>query len=234
MKNQNYSSKFIALFSIAFAFVFFLSTTQEVTAQRYLTEIKSGSEAKGIAQFANDLSAFLEIAEFIEQENIVSPRDIAKLQAAGKKVKDGTSNFRSNIKNLVTKLKNKNQWDDELDTEINDLFGSRKIKGFFKRNGGRKILTDVDSAIGSLNSDIDAIIANAKNEKASNSNGTGEFFMQASFVPCSTISLRKLKLKCVILGAAIFGAELVKADRTAENLDGFFDKNCGAGANTAT
>lgn len=233
MKNQNYSSKLIGVVSIAFAFVFFLSTTQEASAQRYLSEIRSASEAKGVAQFANDLSAFLELAQTIEQATVVSPRDIVRLEAAGKKVKDGTSNLRSNLKGLITKLKNQNHWDDQLDTEINDLFGNRKIKGFFQRIGGRKILTEVDAAINSISSDVDTIINNAKNSRSNGSIGTDQIFMQTSFAPCSASS-RKLKFKCIVLGAAIFGAELVGADRTAENLDGFFDKNCGAGASTAT
>lgn len=230
MKKQNYSSKIIALFSIALAFVLMLSTAQNANAQRYLTELRGSSEAKGIAQFANDLSEFLQLAQEIEQDSAANPVKIKRLEILGKKIKDGTSNFRNNLKNLVASLKNKNRWDDQLDTEINELFGSRRIKGFFQRNGGRKILTDADAAIAALNSDVDTIINNAK--KVSASSGSNSVFMQTSFAANS--SSRKLKLKCAVLGVAIFGAELVKADRTAENLDGFFDKSCGAGASTAT
>jgi hypothetical protein len=225
MKKQN----LIALFSIAF--VIFLSTTSEVSAQRYLTEIRSGSEAKGIARFADDLSEFLSLAETIEQDNAVSPIQLGKLERAGKKVKDGAGNLRSHIKGFVTQLKDRKQWDEQLDTEINDLFGSRKIKGFFKRNGGRKILTDADAAIASVSRDVDTIINNAKNSKSAGVTVDGIFAETAFAVSPSG---RKLRLKCVVLGVAIFGAELVKADRTAENLDGIFDKSCGSGATTAT
>jgi hypothetical protein len=220
MKNQNYSSRIIALFSIAFAFVCLLATAQNANAQR-LSGISNGSEARGIAQFANDLSDFLTQANLVESENSSNPANIKKLELLGKKVKDGTSNLRSNLKGLVTSLKNQNRWDDNLDTEINDLFGSRKIKGFFQRNGGRKILTDAEGAINALNADVDTIISNAGKRRASASFGTEN-------------SGRKFKVKCVVLGVAIFGAELARAKQTAENLDGFFDKSCGAGATTAT
>jgi len=229
MKNQNFNSKFIAVFSIVVAFVFGFVSAQNTNAQRYLTEIKSSSEAKGIAQFANDLSDFLTQANLVETQN--NPANIKKLEMLGKKVKDGTSNLRSNLKGLVTLLKNQNRWDNNLDTEINDLFGNRKIKGFFQRNGGRKILTDAEGAINALNADVDTIINNAKKATASAFNSDG-IFMQTSFA--SKNSGRKFKLKCAVLGVAIFGAELIKADRTAENLDGIFDKSCGAGATTAT
>ncbi len=228
MKNQYFSSKLIALFSIAFALL--LTNVQTTNAQRYLSEIRNGSEARGIATFADDLSEFLTFANYIEQENATTPADLRKLESLGKKVKDGTSNLRNNLKNLVTLLKNQNRWDDSLDTEINDLFGTRKIRGFFQRHGGRKILTDADTAINGLSNDVDTIIKNAGKPRSSlDSDG---IFIRTSFA--SKNSGRKLTFKCAVLGVAIFGAELLKAKKTAENLDGFFDKGCGAGASTAT
>lgn len=232
MKNQKLLSVLTTMFSIAFAFILCFSSVQEASAQRYLTEIRSSSEVTNLAQFADNLAEFLEIAEKIEQEGAaVRPPQLARLEAAGKRVKDGTGNFRSNLKNLVTNFKNKNQWNDELDSQINESLGSRKIKGFFQKNGGRKILTDADGAIAGLNAQIDAIIANAK--KGRTSIGSGEsVFVKTAFA--SSVSSRKFRLKCVVLGVAIFVAEVKKAPKTAENLDGIFDKSCGAGASTAT
>ncbi|MEK7725178.1 MAG: hypothetical protein AAB336_12555, partial [Acidobacteriota bacterium] len=120
---------------------------------------------------------------------------------------------------------------EELDSQFNELLGSRKIKGFFQRNGGRKILTDADTAINAIAADVDAIIANLKKLRVANASNNS-VFMQTAFAP--NASARKVRFKCVALGVAIFGAELLKAKKTAENLDGFFDKSCGAGASTAT
>lgn len=230
MKNQ-LNNLFTAFMTIAFAFVIGLSSTQETSAQRYLSEIKDSNDVKGIAQFADNLANFLELAEKAEAGGKIDSITIKITEAAGKKIKDGTSNFRSNLKALVANLKSKNQWNEDLDNQFLELLGSRKIKGFFQRNTGRKILTDADTGINSIAADVDAIIANLKNKQASNSS-SDSIFTRTAFAP--TASARKLKFKCVVLGAAIFGAELVKAPKTAENLDGFFDKSCGAGANTAT
>jgi hypothetical protein len=231
MKNQKSISILTTIFSIAFAFILCLSSAQDASAQRYLTEIKNTSEVNNIAQFAEKLSNFLELAQKIETDGVVRPAELARLEAAGKNVKDGTSNFRSNLKNLVTNFKNKNQWDEELDSQINESLGSRKIKAFFQKNGGRKILTDADGAIDGLNAQIDAIIANAKKDRVANISGEN-LFLRTSFA--SNASGRKLRLRCVVLGVAIFIAEIKKAPKTAENLDGIFDQSCGAGANTAT
>ena len=228
MKNQ-LTKTFATFMTIAFAFIIGLSSAQEASAQRYLSEIRGSNDVKGIAQFADNLANFLKLAEYIEQENKLDPVTIKLLEAAGQKIKDGTSNFRSNLKALVANFKSKNQWNEDLDNQFLELLSSRKIKGFFQRNTGRKILTDADTAINSIGGDVDKIIANAKSLRASNSSSV---FLQTAFAP--NASARKVTFKCVALGAAIFGAELLKAKKTAENLDGFFDKSCGAGATTAT
>lgn len=231
MKNQTKKSS-IALFTVGFVFVLLLLSAQDVAAQRYLTEIRGSSEVKGIGQFADNLADFLKLAETIEQDNgAVSPAQLGRLEAAGKRIKDGTSNFRNNLKNLVANFKSKDQWNDELDSQINEVLGSRRIKAFFQRNGGRKVLTEADAAIGNLNAEIDAIIANARNQRGANLSGT-DLFVQTSFA--STTSAGKLRLKCAVLGVAIFGAELLRTKKTAENLDGIFDQSCGAGATATT
>ena len=232
MKNQNYSSKLTTLLLAAFAFVFLLSTAREASAQRYLSEIRAANEANGIIQFADELSEFLNLAQFIEQDNLARPLEIKRLEAAGKKVKDGTSNLRSNLKGLIAKLKSQNLWDEQLDKEINDALGGRRVKGFFQRNGGRKILTDAETAINAVNSDVDTIINNAKNRTSGSVSFGDGHFTKAAFAPAA--SARKVSFRCVVLGVGIFIAEIKKAPKTAENLDQFFDKNCGAGANTAT
>lgn len=232
MKNQKSLSVLTTIFSIAFAVVICFSSVQEASAQRYLTEIRNSSEVNNMAQFADNLASFLELAEKLEQGGgAIRPAELIRLEAAGKRVKDGTGNFRSNLKNLVTTFKNKNQWNDELDSQINESLGSRKIKGFFQKNGGRKILSDADGAISGLNAQIDAIIANAKKGRASVVSGES-IFVKTVFA--SSASSRKFRLKCAVLGVAIFIAEVKKAPKTAENLDGIFDKSCGAGASTAT
>lgn len=230
MKNK-VNKLFATFMTIALAFIIGLVSTQKASAQRYLTEIKDSGDVRGIGQFADNLAEFLTLAEYIEQDNLNRQKSLAQLEAAGKKVKDGTSNFRSNLKALVANFKSKNQWNEDLDNQFLELLGSRKIKGFFQRNTGRKILTDADTAINSIAADVDKIISNLKNLRASNTNNSSAF-MQTAFAP--NASARKVTFKCVALGAAIFGAELLKAKKTAENLDGFFDKSCGAGATTAT
>lgn len=205
-------------------------SAQETFAQRYLTEIRPSNEIKGIVQFADNLSEFLELAEKAESG---ARTDLVyiKMGDAAKKVKEGTSNFRSNLKGLVTIFKNKDQWNDALDSQFNELLANRKSKGFFQRNGARKVLTDADAAINSIAAEVDAIVANLKAQRVSTVTNNS-IFMRTAFAP--NTSARKFKLKCVVLGIAIFGAELTKATKTAENLDGFFDKSCGAGASTAT
>ena len=226
------SNKIFATFmTIAFAFVISILSTQEASAQRYLTEIRDSNDVKGIAQFADNLAKFLESAQKVEEGGRFDAITIKITEAAGEKVKNSASGFRTNLKALVANFKNKNQWNEELDNQFNEFLGSRKIKGFFQRNGGRKILTDADAAINSIAADVDAIIANLKKLRAANAS-QNSIFMQTAFAP--TASARKVRFKCVALGVAIFGAELLKAKKTAENLDGFFDQSCGAGANTAT
>ena len=226
------SNKTFATFlTIALAFVISIVSTQEASAQRYLSEVRDSNDIKGIAQFADNLSQFLTLAEKIEGQRNPDPALLRQLEAAGKKVKDGTGNLRTNLKGLVSLFKTKNQWDNDLDSQFTQLLGSRKIKGFFQNNGARKILTDADAAINAVNTDVDTIIANVSKLRGASFLGNS-IFTQTAFAP--TVSARKFRLKCAILGVAIFGAELLKAPKTAENLDGYFDKSCGAGANTAT
>jgi hypothetical protein len=233
MKHKNFNRRaiFNLLFSAAFVFFGVLSSAQNAAAQRYLTELKPTSEVRGISQFAANLSDFLALAESLESKKIVSPRDLALLEAAGKKVKDGAPNFRQSLEALIAKIKKDNKWNDALDDEILGELGNRRIKGFFQNNGARKVLADCVAAAGGINSEVDAIIGNARKTQSANFTGEGIFF-QTSFA--SAGSTRKIRFKCVALGVAIFGAELLKATKTAENLDGFFDKSCGAGASTAT
>lgn len=233
MKNQNknYRSIITALFSIAFVMVLGLSTVREASAQRYLTEIKTTTEIKGISQFATDVSDFLKLAEFIEQENNVSPAQLKRLEAAGKKVKDGAGNLRTNLKALIANLKKSERWNDELDKQINEILGNRKAKGFFQRNGGRNLLNAGETAINSVAADVDAIINDARKLQSVNLE-IGGVLLKTSFMPAA--SAKKGRLKCALLGLAIFGAEVAGAKITAENLDGHFDKGCGAGANATT
>lgn len=220
---------FATFMTIAFAFVIGISSVQTASAQRYLSELRDTNDVKGIAQFAENLANFLELAQKIEdgeKSNFVITKELDK---AGKKVKDGAGTFRSNLKGFIATLKNKNQWNDDLDKEFLEILGSRRIKGFFQRNGGRKILTDADGAINSIATDVDTIIANANKLRAANNTS---IFMQTAFAP--NASARKFSFKCVLLGVGIAVAEYKGMKRTAENLDGFFDKSCGAGANTAT
>lgn len=227
--NNPLNKLFATFMTIAFAFVIGLSSAQEASAQRYLSELRDTNDVKGIAQFAENLANFFEIAQKIEDGGKLNPILTKELDKAGKKVKDGAATFRSNLKGFITTLKNKNQWNEDLDKEFLEILGSRRIKGFFQRNGGRKILTDADAAINSIATDVDTIIANASKLRAANSTS---IFMQTAFAPA--VSARKLSFKCVLLGVGIAIAEYKKMNKTAENLDGFFDKSCGAGANTAT
>lgn len=229
MKNK---SLFIGLLSFTFLFVLCLSSAQNVSAQRYLTELKPTGEIKGIAKFAGDLSEFLTLAESLDTAGNSSATDLTRLEASGKKVKDGTPNFRQSIENLIAKIKRDNKWNDEFDSEVTGSLQNRKIKGFFQNNGGRKILSESLVALNNLSRDVDLIIANARKQKSASNGFNEEIFVRTSFA--SSSSARKVRFKCVLLGAAIFGAEVIKADRTAENLDGIFDKSCGAGASTAT
>jgi hypothetical protein len=234
MKNQkiNFRSLIATLISVAFVFALCLSSAQEAAAQRYLTELRTTSEARGLSQFATILDDFLSLADTLDQSNIVSPRDAARLEAAGKKVKDAAPNFRQSLEGLIAKIKKDNQWNDALDSEILGALGNRRIKGFFQNNGGgRRILTEAVNALNVIPREVDAIINNAKKSQAANFSGGG-IFLQTSFAASS--SARKVRFKCVLLGIAIFGSELLKADKTAENLDKIFDKSCGAGATTAT
>lgn len=228
MKNLNIRSILTALFSIAFAAVLGLSAVREASAQRYLTQIKSAAEVRGISQFGDDLSAFLELAESLEGNKRITPVQLTRLDRTGKKVKDGAGTFKNNLKNLIAKLKNSQHWDDQLDKEINETLGNRRIRAFFQRNGGRNLLTAGETAANSISRDVDTIISNIKNQQAGNASGGDSVFAKTAFAP--NASAKKFKFKCAVLGVAIFGAELLGADRTAENLDGIFDKNCGSGA----
>lgn len=233
MKNQKNIFRFI-LTAAALSICLFVSN-QNTYAQRYLSEFKdkSPAEAQGIAQFAADLAEFLQLAN--NKASVVSPRDLANLERAGRRVKDGSSNFRSNLQALVTKLKNNKQWDNELDTEINNSLGSRRAKGFFQRIGGRKILTDVDGVISSINADVDAILNEAKKPGTALLFRSDPIFTRASFTEPGSSAARKVRFKCVVLGAAIFGAEVVRAPKTAENLDNIFDSNgCGSASSATT
>ena len=100
---------FTTFMTITLALIVGAVSVQQASAQRYLSELRDTNDVKGIAQFADNLANFLEIAEKIEDANRLNPVLIKQLEDAGKKVKDGASNFRSNLKGLVTLLKNKNQ-----------------------------------------------------------------------------------------------------------------------------
>jgi hypothetical protein len=235
MKTKTHTFRFILTVTALSVFIFALG--QNVFAQRYLSELKDRNEPKGIAQFGDDLAAFLKLAEEINAKpSIVSPRILAELDRLGRKVKEGTSNFRSNLKGLVAKFKSDNRWDDKLDGEINETLGSRKVKGFFQRVGGRKILNDSDGAINAINIDVDAILSDAKKLSASITRVEDTTFMKTSFAQAGVApSALKLRFKCVVLGVAIFGAEIAKAPKTAENLDNIFDSNgCGSGTASTT
>ena len=229
-KQINFRSIATTAFSIAFALVLSLSTAQDALAQRYLTELRPSSEATGLSQFALNLSEFLNLAESLERAKVVSPRDFAQLEALGKKVKDGAPNFRQSLDGLITRIKKNNRWDEALESEILTLLGNRRVKGFFQNNGGgRRILNEALNAYNAIPGDVDAIINSFRRQQSVNSDGE-VFFAKASFAA----SAGKVRFKCIVLGAAVFGAELAGADRTAENLDKIFDKQCGGGATTAT
>ncbi|HQU81569.1 MAG TPA: hypothetical protein PKY59_00495 [Pyrinomonadaceae bacterium] len=227
MKNQKNQTKFTSLMTALFIVTVGLFAAQNASAQRYLSELKPTTEVKGISQFAANLGEFLNLADSFDNAKGVSPADVAKLEAAGKKVKDGTSNFRQSLDSLIAKIKKDNRWNEAFDSEVVSELANRKIKGFFQNHGGRKILSEGLTAIANINREVDTIVNNAKSRQMA-SNFSGEVFMKTAFA--ASASAKKVRFKCVLLGVAIFGAEVIKADRTAENLDGIFDKSCGSGA----
>ena len=172
MKNQKYRlpSSFLL---VAFVFAIFLSTAQETAAQRYLTEMKSTTELKGMGQFSSDLAEFLKILDAIENEKSPSPLNIKKLELAGRKVKNGANGFRNNLKGLISKLKSQNQWDENLDKEINDLLNKRNVKGLFQQNDGRKLLSEGETQASSISTDVDKIINNIKKSESLNLSENG-------------------------------------------------------------
>lgn len=206
-------------------------------AQRRFDPKATGTEAelRNVAQFAQELVDFIKQARHIEQDNASSEAELKKLQDVGRRVKDASGNFRSNLQGLISKLKSNNRWNDEFDAEFLDSIVSPRLKGFIGRLGGaRKALTEAEAAINSVSQDVDATINEARSPRASNLVNE-VFFTHASFAPRSGVGGGKVRVKCVLLGVGIAAAEIGKMKLTAENLDNLFDSNkCGNAAASPT
>jgi hypothetical protein len=193
-----------------------------VFGQDYVTKLRTNNHVSGGIQFANDLAAFLEMAERLESKKVVINPEIQALEALGQKVINGASKFRSNLKGLVSKIKGDNRWDDNFDRESLTLLGNRKIKSLFQSQGARKILSEADLDLNDLAAEIKGIIGDLRRRVGDNQ-GENRNFRTVSFSERVALG----KFRCFLLGAAIFFAEIIKAPKTAENLDQRFDSKCG-------
>lgn len=224
----------VMLFSAAIVFVVGLSTAQ---AQRRFEPKSVGAETevRNVANFTQELLTFLKQTEDADNNANVSEVELKRLQNQGKRIKDGTSNTRSSLQGIISKLKSANRWNDEFDADFLEAITNTRVKAFIKRAGGaRKVLTDAETALNSLGQDIDAALNDAKKTRAANHSGE-VFFVKASFAEDAppSFSSRKVRLKCVLLGAGIALAEIGRLKLTAENLDNIFDSNkCGGAAPT--
>jgi hypothetical protein len=235
MENRifNHRSVLTAVFSAAFVFALVAAAALAVPAQRRFDAKTAGTETelKGVAQFAQNLIQFADLANQIEKRGSVSDGEITKLQDSGRRIKDGTSTFRGNLQGLISKLKSGNRWNDEFDTEFLDSITNPRVKAFIKRLGGaRKALTEAEAAINTLSRDVDATINETKALRSINA-GQDVFFMNASF----SSGGGKVRLKCVLLGVGVAAAEVARLKLTAENLDNLFDSNkCGSAGGAPT
>ena len=225
---KNLISKLLTVFVSAVC----LMTAQNTFAQGKFDARNAGvePEIKEAAKFSDLLLRFMTVYVQYDGKRIVSEEEIKELVQLGQSVKDGTSNFRSNLQGLVTKLKNGNRWNEQLDKEFTDSIVSPRAKELFQNSGARKIFgTEINPAINSLGTDIDAMINDLKSRRAA-SVSQGISFEKAA----TSRSAAKGRLKCIVLGVGIAVAEVAGAKLTAGNLDKIFDKSCGGGGAAAT
>ena len=232
----NYRPLLTAFFSAAFVFIVGLSAVQNADAQRKFDPKATGTETelRNVANFTQELVNFLKLADLVDQNSAVSEDDHKKLRDTGKRVKDGTSNARTNLQGFISKLKAANRWNDDFDAEFLDAIVSPRIKAFIQKAGGaRKALTAAEAALNAVGQQVDAAINDAKKPRAENI-VTDVFFMNASFSsnPNYVFSARKFRVGCFLLGVGIAAAEIARAKLTAENLDNVFDSKCGGSAPT--
>ncbi len=206
---------FTGILTIGFVFVISLFSTREVVAQRYLSEIKSSTEIKGITDFAESLAEFYLIGDSIAKINTgkgtAEPDKnlLDKFAAAAKKVKDGARLFTKNADSLARRLPSSFSKGDPaqegLKEEIKQLLGSRNAEGFFNKHGGNYVLAIAgrDITVGRINSDIDSITA----------------------APLK-LGFNKLKFPCAVLASAVLATELRKTTKTAATVDSFFKSIC--------
>ncbi len=212
-------------------FALCLLSAQNIFAQGKFDVRDAGveNEVKGAAKFSELLRRFMTLYLKIESKNSASDVEMKELVSLGQNIKDGTSNFRSNLQGLVAKLKNGNRWNEKFDDEFANSIVSPRTKALFQNSGARKILgTEINPAIDSAGTEIDAMLNEIKGLRATNEN-RGVFFATASY----TKSAAKGKFGCVMLGVGVAIAELAGAKLTAGNLDKIFDRKCG-GADSAT
>lgn len=229
-KRMNVTTFLATVFSVAIFGMAMLTAVTDANAQRRFDPKATGTEneLRNVGQITQDLLNFIKQAEVAEQNP--SPAEHKKLQDLGRRIKDGTSNFRGSLQGFTSKIKRANRWNADFDTEFADSISNPKIRAFIQTLGGaRKALTDAEAAIGSLGQDVDATVNDAKMGINLGDNG---FFKKASF---ASGSAGKVRLKCVLLGVGVAAAEIARLKLTAGNLDNLFDNNkCGGGSPTVS
>lgn len=213
-------NKLFATF-MTIAFVIAVGFTQEVSAQRYLSEIKDSSEVKELAKFAENLAEFYTLGDAIAKIN-TSPTTadpdqalLSKFFKAGGKIMSEDRVVGASSQKIVQKLINlinvsgkgseieKAQTD--LKKEAEKLLSSRYVRPVFSQPTdvfGSAILDTDDKRI---SKDTSAIMKEPLK-----------------------LGFYKPKFSCSVLASAIFAAELRNANKTAATVDSFFKAVCNA------
>ena len=232
IKIMNIRTFFAAASMAIMAAAIVLAGAANTNAQRRFDPKATGTEneLRNVALATQDLLNFVKQAQYIEQDANAPAPEKRKLIDLGRRVKDGTSNLRGGLQGFSTKLKNANKWNADFDAEFLDSITSPRIKSFIQRLGGaRAAITQAESALASLGQDVDGTLTDSR---VAFNQGGQPFFMNASFAPAAA---EKIRIKCVLLGVGVAGAEIVRLKLTAENLDNLFDSNkCGGGSSTVS
>ena len=217
-------NRIFSLFRISFSLLFALALLSGNTyAQRYLSErLGIHNEARAVADFGDSLAVFAKKSDVLLKKESLTRLEVASLEADGKKITDGTSNFQSNLQQLITKLKNSGNWNEQFDTDFLAAVKSANARAAINQAGGaRKLLEAVLSDVVSPRDVVNTNINEAKAKLvAGNRRAAGEEVFTAH-------AFRK-SFKCIALGVGLAIAEVAGADRTACRLDeAYGEAGCG-------
>ena len=172
------------------------STAKAHPPEVTLVDTDVSNEARIIAKYGDDLSAYHKEAQALGKRARLVSNDLNEVQNRSEDLKRRLSEVQNAIRETVRKLKASGEWNN-LDTDILARITDSRDKAYFQQNSFKKILEDAGNGLSDYQSEISEPVENLRRKVATRMLlSDGALIVNAAYVPPAPFG--KSPLQCLI------------------------------------